>query len=362
MKIALLGHSKHPLKEPFAGGLEMILYALAENLLQRNISVDVYALEGSDPKLNVKALKSIEPVLEKKPFQSSEKEFLNEHFTYSEAIRKIKEGNYDLVHNHSMHYLPLTEGKNFPIPFLTTFHVPPFPLIQLGLELRGKQPGNDYFSFVSKNLSKQFEGLLEEHSIIYNGISTEFWKPTTRKIETNLVMWYGRICKEKAPHLAIEAAIKANKKIIVAGPISNTRYYQKYIEKSLAHPNVIYKGHLTQVEIRNYLQISSVCLFTSVWEEPFGLTLVEALACGTPVIAWKKGAATEIIDDTCGILIPDVCTNSMAAAISVAQNLNRNKCREKAVQFFSIDNMVTNYIRLYQHLIKHHQIKNNVLI
>jgi UDP-glucose:tetrahydrobiopterin glucosyltransferase len=229
---------------------------------------------------------------------------------------------------------------------VTTFHTPVFDNFQLGLNNLRRENQTQVFTAVSGHLAKLFSKFNIDVKTVYNGIDLNNWTYTSQS-KGNQVCWFGRICKEKAPHLAIEAALKANSHIVLAGPISNEEYYKDFIEHHLDHKLVSYAGHLHQNEINELLGASSAMLFTSVWQEPYGLTIAESLACGTPVISWNLGASPEILDDTCGILVDAINTSKMALAIIAAKSLDRSACRTRAENFCSAEAMTRAYIKLY---------------
>lgn len=342
MKIAILAHNKFPISEPYAGGLEMITHLLVKNLMAKGHQVDLYALGGSDPELNVIPFDSI-----RAENSDISEESDNSHM-YSKAIRQIETENYDVVHNHSMHDLPITWAANTHLNIITSFHTPVFESIYKGLE-NLLPTENQIFTCVSKSLGKQYESLIENYQVVYNGIDVSQWN-FEAKPKSDQVCWLGRICKEKDPEMAIKLALKANKNIVLAGPMSDPDYFEAHVKSYLDHPQVTYLGHLVHKDINLLIKESEATLFTSTWEEPYGLVIAESLACGTPVISWNIGAASEIITTQTGFVIPAFNEDKFVEGIRNIRAINRVACRERAEIFCDVKQMVHGYEALYQRI------------
>ncbi len=352
MKIALLAHNKFPIAQPYAGGLEMITHLLAKNLQQRGHQVDLFALKGSDPEINLIPLDhnfvNWQTLKEKQNSEHIGKDFIDT-LMYSLALSKISETEYDIVHNHSMHHLPLIWGETTGKEMISTFHTPVFEDIHRGLTSIHKTR-KQRFTTVSASLGQTYADHITDYNVVYNGIETKNW--TFHRVPNpSQVCWIGRICKEKAPHKAIEFALRAQKKIVLAGPISEREYFEEYFKPLLNNDHVEYAGHLKQRELNKIIGESSATLFTSVWEEPYGLVIAESLASGTPVIAWELGAAPEIITSACGIVVPAFQDELFVDAIKRATDINRHSCRERALSFCNVSTMVNAYECLYEEMI-----------
>lgn len=351
MKIALLAHNKFPIAQPYAGGLEMITHLLAEKLQQKGHEVDLFALSGSDPGLNIIPLNHSSvnwDSLEEKVNKGEIAGDFIDNLMYSLALSKINESDYDILHNHSMHHLPLIWGETAGKNMISSFHTPVFEDIHRGLTAI-KKPYKQRFTTVSAKLGSTYAEYISDYRVVHNGIEIKNWNFYERA-NPSQVCWIGRICKEKAPHKAIQFALKANKKIVLAGPVSEKNYYKEYFEPYLTNKNVEYAGHLKQEELNRIIGGSSATLFTSVWEEPYGLVIAESLASGTPVIAWNLGAAPEIITDNCGIIVPPFKDNLFVKAIQQITGISRTACRKRAVNFCDVSVMVDGYEKLYDEM------------
>lgn len=344
MKIAILAHNKFPIAEPYAGGLEMITHQLVQSLMERGHDVHLYALSGSDPQFDVTSLDIVQ-VANNELTESEMDELM-----YRNVLEVIESIDYDVVHNHSMHELPIIWGAASRHKFLTSFHTPVFDSIHAGLTNIFGRDHQERFSVVSGKLGKTYQHLLPQQEVVYNGIDTAAWN-FSRFADKDKLCWIGRICKEKAPHLAIDYALKANKKIVLAGPLSNTEYFQEYVAPRLQQDGVEYLGHLKHKALNRLIGSSEATLFTSVWDEPYGLVIAESLACGTPVISFNVGAAPEILTEETGFLVELEDEKSFVSAIKSCTKLNRKDCRERAVNFCDKAQMVDAYEAIYQEMI-----------
>ncbi|KEO75336.1 glycosyltransferase family 4 protein [Anditalea andensis] len=345
MKIAIIAHANFPISEPYAGGLEMITYNLVKKLQSAGHEVVLYAHPESAADLPIKTFMDIALPAFHVPFDQVNKNLFDQTAAtyYSRVMMDVQAGGFDIIHNHSLHYLPIILGEQSAVPFITTFHTPVFP--ELDFALKAIKTPRQFFTTVSRSLAQTYKHLINAQ-VIYNGICLNEWTYNSHPEE--YLFWYGRICPEKGTHLAIEAAKMTGKKILIAGPISNSEYFDKEVKHLLDDNAVRYIGHLKQAEINEVLQRAKVMLFTSTWDEPYGLTLAESLACGTPVVSWNKGAASEILDDTCGVIIPPFDTDAFAAGIISAMSLDRRQCRERAENFCGIESMVRRYEEYYK--------------
>jgi glycosyltransferase involved in cell wall biosynthesis len=122
-----------------------------------------------------------------------------------------------------------------------------------------------------------------------------------------------------------------------------------------------YAGHLNHSELADLIRGARAFLFTPLWEEPYGLVLAEALACGTPVASFGRGAVAEIVDETCGIIVPPDDVAALARAAHDVQFLSRSDCRKRAEAIADAGSMVKKYEDLYRHLILRHKPKRDRL-
>ncbi len=354
MKIALIAHGLHPIKEPFEGGLEMITFLLCRSLMQRGHEVHLYAHRESDQRFDVRPIPTDrlrpECLLSSMAGMGQDETAVREMLAYTEVMNTIASEGYDIVHNHSLHYIPILMGNLLNANMVTSIHTPTFPYLQLGA-LGVEAHNHQTFTMVSQSLARTWKNLIPSATVVYNGIELSNWKFVARP-KGNYLFWYGRICPEKGTDYAIEVAQRSGRKIILAGPISNRDYFNDKVAPLLKKKNVDYVGHCSQKEIAPLLANASALLFTSTWEEPYGLTLAESLACGTPIVAFEGGATREILTKNTGFVVPKHDVEGMARAIGSVAQIDRGACRERAETFCSHELMVKNYLDLYSRVLE----------
>lgn len=351
LRIALIASSRYPIRQPFAGGLEAHVWHLARALAQRGHSVSLFAAPGSDAdfdssSLSVRAL-HLSPAA-KADISMPAAEFMAEHHAYLTLMLQLGATDahtFDVVHNHSLHYLPVAMASTLSTPMLTTVHTPPTPWLESAIQAsRGRETR---FAAVSRHTAAAWGHSGQRFTVVPNGIDARGW-PLGAGGDS--VVWFGRITPEKAPHLAIEAARAAARPITLAGPIADPRYYAERIHPQLG-ADVRYAGHLTQRDLARLVGSAAVALVTPVWDEPYGLVVAEAMCCGTPVVAFGRGGIPELVSESSGCLVAPDDVDALAAAIPVAARLSRLQVREHAVRCCSSAAMVEAYLSIYRHMI-----------
>jgi glycosyltransferase involved in cell wall biosynthesis len=168
------------------------------------------------------------------------------------------------------------------------------------------------------------------------------------------LLFIGRICPEKGVHIAIKVAQALNKKLIIAGGVneSNQEYFQSKIKPQLSK-KIIYLGEVGFDQKIKLFNKASATLLPISWDEPFGIVMVESMACGTPVVAFDRAAVREIIKDgESGCIIEDGDIEAMKNAVRKAPSLSRQKTRKWVENNFSIENEADKFIKICQKLIK----------
>ena len=372
LRIAIIAHSLYPIAQPYAGGLEMITQLICDELVAQGHEVLLYAHKDSETKA------TLVPLLTRHEFNkmvydnehetvAMGREEMYQYLTYQTALRDIIErderGEIDIVHNHSLHHIPMMTGQAFGERFFTTFHTPIFPQLRLAL-LTLRSGTTTQFTAISKHQQQLFAEFVPSQ-VVYNGIDVESFTANTESLgnsngsDDEVYFWYGRICPEKGTHLAMRYCMKAGKKLIIAGPKSNEDYFNQKVapllfkdSKSGDDKLFSYVGHVTKDEINNYLCQATAMLFTSTWDEPYGLTLAESLACGTPVIGFDAGASSEIITPETGVIVPKKDKAAFINGFATIKNISRKACRDRALQFCSVSAMVDGYMALYRAALK----------
>lgn len=352
MKIAVLAHLEHPIAAPFAGGLEKHTKILCDGLSDRGHEVILYG----DPRSEI--LGEIADICERyECFNYSHlkhenlefyKTYLSKHYTYMEFLQDImNDPTIDLIHNNSLHYLPVSFHKMLKIPMVSVLHTPPIRELEIAY---GKSNQEQHVISVSNYLKSSWKNFVRTNSVIHNGVSVPTKLPV--RDAQGHSFWFGRITPEKGLHDAIQACVLSNTPLRIAGPISHHEYFESHIRPHLN--NIItYVGHLNDEEINHELRQASMTLVTPKWEEPFGLVAIEALAQGCPVIGYKRGGLPEIVTKEVGILVNADDVEALSRSMSHCRNIDSYQCWLRAKNFFSINAMITKYEETYHEITKY---------
>ncbi|MCG8915854.1 glycosyltransferase [Actinokineospora sp. PR83] len=349
LRIAVIASARYPIRQPFAGGLEAHTWQLAHRLGVRGHRVHVYAGADSDPGLDVRVLRAL-PALSRAARQDISmpaEYFLAEHHAYLSLMLSLAAGHdYDVVHNNSLHYLPIAMASSLTAPLLTTLHTPPTPWLESAL---GIEPGTcAHFAAVSQHTADEWRGSVPVSTVIRNGVDLDRWRPGPGG---GPPVWSGRVVPEKGPEEAIRAARLAGTGLRLAGPCPDPTYFRERV-RPLLGDGVEYVGHLDHAALAELVGSASVAVVSPCWDEPYGLVVAEALACGTPVAGFARGALPELLDKATGALAAPGDMPGLAGAITTAAGLDRGAARRRAEATCSVEAMVDGYERLYRELVR----------
>ncbi|MCK8678229.1 glycosyltransferase [Streptomyces lichenis] len=350
LRIALLASARFPVREPFAGGLEAHTWTLARALTDRGHRVELFAAPGCDPALGLRELPVHRPVLTeaaRADVSMPGADWMAEHHAYLRLMLDLArdgEHHYDVVHNNSLHHLPVAMAPALRLPLVTTLHTPPTPWLESAVQAVDPCPVT--FTAVSAHTAAAWRATVPAARVVRNGVDTRLWSPGTGG---PYLVWTGRLVPEKGPHLAAEAACKAGLPLLMAGPVGDRRYVTDYVEPLLGD-GIDYVGHLGRGELAALVGGAAAALVTPCWDEPYGLVVAEALACGTPVCGFDRGALGEILTPECGRLAPPDDTAVLAELIHETVRLDRRAARERAERFCSLTAMADGYTALYEEL------------
>jgi glycosyltransferase involved in cell wall biosynthesis len=252
------------------------------------------------------------------------------------------------VHNNCVHYLPVAMAPAVAAPMVTTLHTPPTPWLESAIRIghTGRQRGSMTFAAVSAHTAIAWGHLISDPVVIRNGIDLERWAPGPGG---GPLIWSGRIVPEKGTHLAIRAARRAGWALQIAGPISDPVYFRDHVRPEL-DSTISYVGHLPTQDLAAHVAGASATLVTPCWNEPYGLVVAEALACGTPIAGFGIGAVPELVDDSCARLVAPGDDTALAAVIPTVTALSRTAARARAVDICAHTTMVDRYVQLYRDL------------
>lgn len=348
MKVALLAHDRFPVAEPFAGGLESFTWHLVRGLRDAGVDVVLLAGPGSDPALGVEELAVAPTDLSdraRSDLSMPPETQVRATFAYVQAMRSLAgRADVDVIHNNSLHYIPLALADTVPQAVLTTLHTPPTPWIEPALRLASSVRA----VAVSQAVASMWASTTCA-DVVPNGVDLDEWSPGEGG---GPLVWFGRLVPEKGAHLALRIAREAGMDLRLAGPIHDPRYFERDIVPLLDHRRT-YVGHLNPPALADLVGASSACLVTPVWDEPYCLVAAEAMGCGTPVLGLARGGLPEIARPPGGFCVAPGPSDdaTVAAAVAVLPELlvlDRGDVRRHAEQTCSLDRTVERYIELYQ--------------
>ncbi|MEJ7702694.1 MAG: glycosyltransferase [Geodermatophilaceae bacterium] len=351
MRVAVIASSRFPISEPFAGGLESHVWHLTRQLKRRGHRVTLFAAPGSDRELSANCLSVSRLVLGRQaradvsmpPLVAME-----EHHAYLGLMLELmgdRANEFDLVHNHSLHYLPIAMAPALRTPMVSTLHTPPTPWLESAMQIGPKS--NIRFVAVSAHTARAWRHTAGPVTVVPNGVDVSLWRPGPGG---GPLIWSGRIVREKGVDLAIAAAALAGMPLQVAGPIVDRAYYDEEVAPHLG-TGVTYLGHLSQRELAVAVGRAGAALVTPRWNEPYGLVVAEALACGTPVAAFSRGGIPEIVTSDSGRLVAADDVAALAAVIPTVLGLSRQAARARAVTACSLETMIARYEVIYREVL-----------
>lgn len=339
MKIAVIAKTRLKIAEPFRGGLEAFTYTLCKEYIRLGHDVRLYAHSESDPSLNVVGFYGSE--------HRDEPNFeLYENDEYVSILRDIEHGDFDVVHNNSTHELPILWGRTASIPVVTTIHTPPISKLKATISLASDSE-NLKFVTISQSFDATWRPYTNGNStVIYNGVDIDKW-PLVRETKDYL-LWYGRMVPAKGIDIALDTAHELGMPLHFAGSIDDEAYYTEQIKPRMSEGDT-YAGHLSQTELLGEMRSASVLINGARWNEPFGLTNIEAMAAGVPVAGFDRGAFREIVDASSGVVAERPTIASLADAVRLAMALDGRDVRKRA-EHFSLEKMADQYITVFEDL------------
>jgi glycosyltransferase involved in cell wall biosynthesis len=348
LRVCLVASSRYPVREPFAGGLEALTHALATELSRRGHDVTLFAAPGSDPALRLEELPV--PVFEpsaaaRRDVNAPSDVWMAEHHAYLGLMLGLVRDpdRFDVVHNNSLHHLPVAMAPALRTPLVTTLHTPPVPWLESAAALA---PDSAVFTAVSRSTSQAWAHVVPSTTVL-NGVDVSRWHAGPGG---GPAVWTGRLVREKAPHEAIDAARLAGVPLVLAGPAPDEVYFEAEVAPRLG-PTAVHVGHLDHRALGRLLGRASVALVTPAWDEPYGLVAAEAMACGTPVAAYARGALPEVVVEGTGALAPPGDVAGLAQALRTAARCDRQMVRQHAEEHCSLTRMVDDYERVYARVV-----------
>lgn len=251
-----------------------------------------------------------------------------------------KAGSFDLIHNH-YDFLPLTYTGLIETPMVTTIHG--FSSEKIIPVYQKYNSRGHYVSISDANRHPALKYL----KTVYNGIDPSGFE--FNAVPEDYLLFFGRIHPDKGTAEAIQIAIQSNKRLIIAGIVQDQGYFNSHVAPFL-NGDIEFVGAAGPEQRNQLLKQASALLHPINFEEPFGLSVAEAMICGTPVIAFNRGSMQELIkDQETGFLVSD--QEGAVEAVKKLNTIHRKTCRDWALSQFSQEKMVKDYISLYHHIL-----------
>lgn len=340
MRIAQIAPLAERIPPKKYGGTERVVYALTEELVRRGHEVTLFA---SGDSITTAELISIYP---RSLREDRQKDLygVNKHALLNIGLAYSRHKEFDIIHDHSGE-ISLPTANSVETPTICTLHGPITTETRKMLQVLQ----NPYLVTISKAQGR-FINDINIVETVYNGLSMDHFPFS--KNHDGYLLYVGRISVEKGVHHAIEAANELNMRLIIAAKLEpcDLAYFREYVEPYLCE-RIKWIGEVSEEE-RNQLMSRAMCFLHPVtWPEPFGLTLIESMACGCPVIAFSKGSIPEIIvDGKTGFVVSS--TDEMVNSILKIDTIDRGYCRKYSLERFNAKAMADGYEKVYSQIIQ----------
>lgn len=325
------------------GGTELIVHILCEELIKRGHDVTLIATGNSQTSAKLESITKMNMRESKTTIPS-----FHENISIIKAIELAEKDSYDIIHNHSgLSALPFT--KLIKSPVITTLH----GAFVFDEEISEYQ-NYKYLPFISISDSQRIGCKnLNYVSTVYNGIWVENFEYQDTPVKDDPYLTFlGRISREKGVHLAIQLAKITGWKLKIAAKIdrNDLEYYESEVKHLIDGEQIQYLGEIGHKDKVNLLKNAHALIHAVTWPEPFGLTIIEAMACGTPVLALNQGSIPEVIlHGVTGYIENNI--SDLIKRVDEIGKIERLTCRKHVERNFSANRMVNDYLKSYYKVI-----------
>ena len=344
LRIAVLAPPWIPVPPPAYGGIEAVVDLLCEALIARGHDVTLFAAPGSRS-----AARLTTPLEAAHPDEIGSSRCESDHVACAwDAIDLAAELGeaFDAVHDHSG-FTALAMADRVAAPVVHTLHG---PFVEDTVPFYQRHGHKARLVAISHSQAASAPAGVSVVDVVPNPIVVDRWPLVPKKQE--YLLWVGRMDPVKGAHRAIEAARLAGRSLVLAGPVQTGQkaYFRELVEPHIDGRRVRYVGEVGGTAKQDLFANAEALLMPVRWREPFGMVMVEALACGTPVIAFPEGAAAEIvIDGENGMLVADEA--EMARAVSRLGSIDPEYCRASVAERYDVSVAVAGYERVYRQAI-----------
>ena len=320
------------------GGTEWVVQQLCDGLTARGHDVRLYATGDSHTAAELCALfpEQMPDRIGVTPYDARQVSF---------AFADIEQGEFDLVHDHSG-FLGVAFSRYLATPMVHTVHCA-FDEYAYGFyEQFAREVGYICISEYQRSMAPPG---MDWAGLAYNAIAVEQWPCTPEK--DDYLLAFGRVCEAKGFHHSIETAKRLGRKLIMAGVLQEP--YREYFEEKIAPhidgEQIVYEGEVSDARKRELFAHAHAFLFPITWPEPFGLVMIEAMACGTPVVAMRQGSVPEVVDEgVTGFVVDADDLDAFVAAVGRVGEIDPAVSRRTVEERFTVERMVAEYEAIYR--------------
>ena len=318
------------------GGIEVMVARLADGLVDRGHDVTLFASGGSETKAALESPYDEPPGMAQavdKPYL----EFAHVLDAYDQA------GRFDVLHDHTFPIGPSIGSRVEETAVVHTVHGPPAHPSARPIYSR---LGDRVHLVAISDFQRQLTPEVQYTATVHNGVDVQ--RHPWRAEKEDFLLFVGRMNPEKGVHLAAEAANQLGRRLLIAGKMAEPEeeaYFHAQVEPHLSD-EIEYLGQIDEPTKLDLYSRAAATLMPIQWAEPFGLVMVESMACGTPVVALRNGSVPEIVEDgVSGFVADDMA--EFCAAIDRVDTIDPGECRRRVAEHFSIDAMVAGYEEVY---------------
>jgi glycosyltransferase involved in cell wall biosynthesis len=343
MRIAHVAPLFESVPPRYYGGTERIITYLVDGLVELGHEVTLFASGDSKTTATLVPVRDQALRLDPYPLKSQ----IAAHLAMLDEVRR-RADEFDIIHFHLSHFLHFPFFQDMPERTVTTPHG------RLDYkDLPGAYRRWPRFPMISIS-HRQRQPLAEANWVgtVHHGLPLDLYKPIQRREEAGYLAFLGRLSRDKRPDRAIEIARRSGMKLRIAAKVGedDRAYFHGTVEPLIDGVSVEYLGEIGEDKKADFLGNAAALLFPIDWPEPFGLVVIEAMAFGTPVVAWNSGAMHEIIDEgVTGHVVDSI--DGAIAAVGSATKFDRNLVRAAFEKRFSATRMARDYAAIYGQLL-----------